>query len=56
MTDQQQQGYTRKELQEFAKNNGINLHEHKEVVTFGWERQPKGLLQVLWERGLIVSQ
>jgi hypothetical protein len=53
VTLQQQRGYTRKELQEFAKNNGIDLHEQKEVVTFGWERQPKGLLQVLWERGLI---
>ena len=53
VTLQQQRGYTRKELQEFAKNNGIDLHEHKEVITFGWERQPKGLLQVLRERGLI---
>jgi hypothetical protein len=53
VTLQQQRGYTRKELQEFAKNNGIDLHENKEVITFGWEQQPKGLLQVLWERGLI---
>ncbi len=56
VTLQQQRGYTRKELQEFAKNNGIEIHEHKEVITFGWERQPKGLLQVLWKRGLIYCE
>jgi hypothetical protein len=32
---------------------GINLFEDREQVVPGWEGQPKGLLQVLWERGLI---
>ncbi len=53
VTLQQQRGYTRKELQVFARNNGIELYENKEVIKYGWEGQPKGLLQVLWERGLI---
>jgi hypothetical protein len=53
LQQQQKRGYTRKELQEFANNNGIDLHEHKEVITFSWERQPKGLLHVNWERRVI---
>ena len=43
----------KKELVEFAKNNGVNLYEERDFVTPGWEGQPKGLLQVLRERGLI---
>ena len=53
MTLQQQCGYTRKELQEFARQNGIELSEQKEVITPGCQGKPKGLLQVLWERGLL---
>ena len=44
---------TKKELQVFATNNGIDLFKHKEQIVPGWEGQPKGLLQVLLERGLI---
>ena len=56
MTLQQQCGYTRKELQEFARQNGIELSEQKEVITPGWQGKPKGLFQVLWEQGLIESE
>jgi hypothetical protein len=53
VTLQQQRGYTKKELQDFARHNGIDLYERKEKIAPGWEGQPKGLLQILWERGLI---
>ena len=33
----QQQGYTKKELQNFARNNAIELYERKEHVLPGWE-------------------
>ncbi|KAI2503269.1 hypothetical protein MHU86_11206 [Fragilaria crotonensis] len=56
VTLSQQRGYTRKELQEFARNNGIELSERKEVILPGWQGKAKGLLQVLWERGLIESE
>ncbi|KAI2492861.1 hypothetical protein MHU86_21674 [Fragilaria crotonensis] len=56
VTLSQQRGYTRKELQEFARNNGIELSERKEVIIPGWQGKAKGLLQVLWERGLIESE
>ena len=49
VTLQQQRGYTRKELQEFAQNNGIELSEQKELITPGWQGKAKGVLQVLWE-------
>ena len=45
--------HTKKELQEFARNNGVDLHYERTEIIHGWEGQPKGLLQVLWERGLI---
>jgi hypothetical protein len=50
---QQQRSYTKKELQEFARIRGIDLFEEKEHIITGWMGQPKGLLQILWERGLI---
>ncbi len=50
---QQQRGYTKKELQDFARNNQIELYDCKEIIAPGWEGKPKGLLQVLGERGLI---
>ena len=53
VTLQQNRGHTKKELQDIARNNGIELYDLKEVITSGWEGQPKGLLQVLGERGLI---
>ena len=30
--------------------------ERKDVITPGWQGKPKGVLQVLWERGLIESK
>ena len=45
--------FTKKRLQEFARDKGIDLKYQKQVMEKGWEGQPKGLLQVLWERGLI---
>jgi hypothetical protein len=53
VTLQQQRGYTKKELQDFARNNGIDVVDVKEQIAPGWEGKPKGLLQVLGERGLI---
>lgn len=50
---QQNRNHTKKELQDFARIHGVALNEQKELVTLGWEGQPKGLQQVLWERGLI---
>jgi hypothetical protein len=47
---QQRGGYTKKELQDFATNNGIALFD---LCAPGWEGQPKDLLQVLAQRGLI---
>ena len=41
------------ELQEIARNNNIDPKIEKTRVKKGWEGQPKGLLQVLWERGWI---
>ena len=43
----------KKELQDFARNNQIDLCDCKEVIAPGWEGKPKGLLQVLGERELI---
>jgi hypothetical protein len=50
---QQNRKHTKKELQDFARIHAVALSEQKELVTAGWEGQPKGLQQVLWERGLI---
>ena len=50
---QQNRKHTKKELQEFARNKSVDLFEDRELVAQGWEGQPKGLMQVLWERGLI---
>jgi hypothetical protein len=50
---QQQRGCTIKELQDFARNNQIDLYDCKEVIAPGWDGKPKGLLPVLGERGLI---
>jgi hypothetical protein len=45
--------HSKKELQEFATNNGVDLDVNKDTIEQGWEGQAKGLLQVLWERGFI---
>jgi hypothetical protein len=54
--DMKKRGYTRKELQTFARLHGIDTFEEKQGVIGGWEGKPKGLLQVLWERGLILEE
>ncbi|KAI2496106.1 hypothetical protein MHU86_18383 [Fragilaria crotonensis] len=41
------------ELQEHARNKGIETKVLRIREKKGWEGQPKGLLQVLWERGWI---
>jgi hypothetical protein len=49
--------YRLNELQELAKNNNVDTKTERVREKKGWEGQPKGLLQVLWERGWIdVSQ
>ena len=53
VTLQQQRGFTKKELQVFATNNNIEISDRKETVAPGWVGQPKGLLQVQSEGGLI---
>ena len=49
---QQNQKHTKKELQDFAWIHAVALSEQKDLVNAGWEGQPKGLQQVLWERDL----
>ena len=49
----EQRSYTRKELQTFAKRHDVDIFEDKQQIIGGWIGQPKGLLQVLWERGLL---
>jgi hypothetical protein len=51
----EQWGYTRKELQIFARHHCIDVFEEKQGVLAGWQGKPKGLLQVLWERGLLLE-
>jgi hypothetical protein len=41
------------DIQAAARNNGIPLEIKKTKFHEGWEEKPKGLLQVLWERGWI---
>jgi hypothetical protein len=41
------------ELQEHARNKGIETRVVRIRENKGWEGRPKGLLQVLWERGWI---
>ena len=52
----EKRGYTRKELQTFARLNGVDTFEEKQGVIGGWEGKPKSLLQALWERGLILEE
>ena len=58
VTLQKQRNHTKKELQEYARiNGGVDLfYERTTKIIKGWQGRPKqGLLQVLWERGLIVD-
>ena len=41
------------ELQNICNGFGIPTSEEIAVVKQGWEGKPKGLLQILWERGLV---
>jgi len=45
--------YTRKKLQEFASEKEIELKVTRPLIKEGWEGKPKGMLQILWERGWI---
>ena len=47
------QGNTKKQLQKQCTDLGIPIHFDKEVVQEGWAGTPKGIAQVLWERGWI---
>jgi hypothetical protein len=49
-------GHNVAELQQFPQDNHIDLSRDKEDIIPGWEGAPKGLLQVLWERGFIDSK
>ena len=39
------------ELKEMCQKNGIDIEVFEEEIEEGWEGKPKGLRQVLWERG-----
>ena len=41
------------ELQELAKTNNVDIKIIQTQEKKGWQGQPKGLVQVLWERGWI---
>ena len=41
------------EIKDIANRHGIDLQYRKARVTEGWHGKPKGLLQILWERGWI---
>jgi hypothetical protein len=41
------------DLQALCKNKDIPIEEEIEEVVEGWEGKPKGMLQILWERGFI---
>jgi hypothetical protein len=38
--------------EEFASFRKVDLYLQQETILAGWQGQPKGMLQVLWERGL----
>ena len=41
------------ELQILCKNQNLPIEEELDEVVEGWEGKPKGMLQILWERGFI---
>ena len=45
--------YSKEEIHQLTLDNGVELTFTKPVVIPGWIGKPKGLLQVLWERGWI---
>ena len=40
-------------IQQIAHDHDLPIHETKAKVIEGWEGKPKGLLQILWERGIV---
>jgi hypothetical protein len=40
-------------IQAIAQEHGLPIRETTQIVVEGWEGIPKGLLQVLWERGIV---
>ena len=46
-------GKTLKEMQEIASSRNIPLTIEEYDVVEGWLGKPKGLWQILWERGLL---
>jgi hypothetical protein len=54
--DKQRRGYNQKDLQEMAVKHGISVTKREQKELTGWLGQPKGLLQVARERGLIDHQ
>jgi hypothetical protein len=45
--------YTLEELQRIANNLNVSLDHEADVIIEGWVKKPKGILQVLYERGFI---
>ena len=43
------------QLKDISQRNNIPLVYNQQEILKGWEGQPKGMLQVLWERGFIDS-
>ena len=46
-------GKNKRELVEICEQHHIAITKTEDKIKEGWEGKPKGLLQVLWERGLI---
>jgi hypothetical protein len=44
---------TKDELQVLCKTKDLPIVEELDEVVKGWEEKPKGMLQILWERGFI---
>jgi hypothetical protein len=45
--------YTRKQIEETATEFGLDLEHEVGVILEGWRGKPKGMFQILWERGWI---
>jgi len=43
------------DLQALAQQHSLEITTEKRKILLGWEGKPKGILQILWERGLIVG-
>jgi hypothetical protein len=41
------------ELQILCKQKNIPIEEELDEVVEGWEGKPKGMLQIMWERGFV---